>query len=56
MKDKLDKIPDPKKHQLISFIKSGIRIAGYGIIPFHLGFAVIVLILSEAIGIYEELV
>ena len=56
MKDKLNKIPDPTKHQFISFIKSGVRLAGYGIIPFHLEFAVTILILSEVIGIYEELV
>ena len=30
------KLPDPKAHQRISFIKSGIRIAGYIAIPFNL--------------------
>jgi len=50
------KHPDPKKHQLISFIKSAVRIIGYFIIPFNLTLAAIVLILSEAIGIIEELV
>jgi hypothetical protein len=50
------KHPDPKKHQQISFIKSGIRIAGYILIPFNLVIAASVLILSEIIGIYEELV
>jgi len=48
--------PDPKKHQSISFIKSGIRIAGYILIPFSLVAATLVLILSEIIGIIEELV
>ena len=48
--------PDAKKHQTISFIKSGIRIVGYIIIPFNLIAAAGVLILSELIGIYEELV
>lgn len=52
----LDKIPDPKKHQLISFIKSGIRIFGYFLLPFNLLFGAGVLILSEIVGIYEELV
>jgi hypothetical protein len=57
MKDnKLDKIPDPKLHQQISFIKSGLRILGYAIIPFSLVWATIFLILSEIIGIIEELV
>ena len=35
-KVKIDKIPDPKLHQQISFIKSGIRILGYACIPFSL--------------------
>ena len=52
----LDKLPDPKKHQLISFIKSGIRILGYLFIPFNIGVAVTLLVVSEAIGIVEELV
>ena len=44
------------KYQLISFIKSGIRILGYGLIPFSLVWATIILILSEVVGIVEELV
>ena len=53
---KLDKLPDPKLHQQVSFIKSGIRILGYGLIPFSLIWATIILILSEVVGIVEELV
>lgn len=49
-------IPDPKKHQTISFIKSGIRILGYFLLPFNLTLAAGILILSEIVGIYEELV
>ena len=49
-------IPDPKKHQIISFIKSGVRIVGYIFLPFSLEIATILLILSEIIGIKEELV
>ena len=52
----LDKLPDPKKHLIISFVKSGIRILGYIFIPFNLGVAVTLLIVSEAVGIVEELV
>ena len=52
----LDKLPDPKKHQIISFIKSGVRILGYIFIPFDLGAAVALLVVSEAVGILEELV
>ena len=57
MKDnKLEKIPDPKLHQQISFFKSGVRIIGYFFIPFNLVAATALLILSEVIGIVEELV
>jgi len=52
----LEKMPDQKWHQIISFIKSGVPIVGYGIIPFDLVAAAIVLIFSEVIGIIEELV
>ena len=52
----LDKLPDPKKHQIISFIKSGVRILGYIFIPFDLGAAVTLLVVSEVIGILEEMV
>ena len=52
----LKKLPNPQKHQIISFIKSSIRIIGYGFIPFNLVFAAGILILSEIIGITEELV
>ena len=48
--------PDAKKHQIISFIKSGIRILGYALIPFNLLWATAILILSEVVGIIEELV
>jgi|TARA_R110001583_G_scaffold70678_3_gene199795 hypothetical protein len=50
------KQPDAKLHQIISFIKSGIRILGYGFLVINLPIAVILLILSEAVGIIEELV
>ena len=52
----LDKLPDPKKHQIISFVKSGVRILGYLFIPLDLGAAVTLLVVSEAVGIIEELV
>ena len=50
------KYPDAKKHQIISFIKSGIRILGYALLPINLVASVIFLILSEIVGIIEELV
>jgi len=52
----LEHMPDQKLHQVISFIKSGIRILGYGLLLYNLPVAVGVLIFSEAIGIIEELV
>ncbi len=52
----LDKLPDPKLHQIISFVKSGVRILGYIFIPFNISVAVTLLIVSEAVGIIEELV
>jgi len=48
--------PDADMHQKISFIKSGVRILGYVFLPFSLVTATILLILSEIIGIIEELV
>ena len=48
--------PDAKKHQVVSFLKSAVRILGYGFIPFDLTTATIILILSEIVGIVEELV
>jgi len=53
---KIKHMPNQKWHKIISFIKSGIRILGYAIIPFNLVIATGVLILSEIIGIVEELV
>jgi len=48
--------PDAKKHQIVSFVKSGIRILGYIFIPFNIDVAVTLLIVSEAVGILEEMV
>lgn len=50
------KYPDARKHQFISFIKSTIRIIGYGLLVVNVPAAVGVLILSEAVGVIEELV
>jgi hypothetical protein len=54
---KLKEIPNPKLHQTISFIKSGIRIAAClaGIWGFYeIGF--LGLLMAEIVGIKEELV
>jgi len=52
----IDQMPNQKWHRRISFIKSGIRIVGYTLIPFNLIIATIVLVISEVVGIVEELV
>lgn len=52
----IDKMPNQKWHKIISFIKSGIRIVGYVLIPFDLVVAASVLVISEFIGIIEEMV
>ena len=49
-------MPDQRLHQLVSFFKSGVRIVGYFFIPFNLVAATALLILSEVVGIIEELV
>ena len=49
-------MPHPKCHKIVTFIKSGFRIVGYCFIPFSLDTATLLLILSEIIGIVEELV
>jgi hypothetical protein len=54
---KLDQLPDPKKHQHVSFVKSGVRIVAciLGFVGmYQVGF--LGLFLAELIGIYEELV
>ena len=52
----IDQMPDQKWHRIISFVKSGIRIVGYLAIPFNIVAAVSLLVVSEVVGIIEELV
>lgn len=49
-------LPDAYKHQMISFIKSGIRMIGYVFLPFDIVIATVILVLSEVVGVVEELV
>ena len=49
-------MPAQKWHRRISFFKSGIRIVGYVFIPFNLIAATALLVVSEVVGIIEELV
>ncbi len=52
----LNYMPNQRWHQIVSFVKSGVRLAGYCLLPFYFEVAVMTLVLSEAIGIIEELV
>jgi len=52
----IDQMPNQKWHRRISFLKSGIRIVGYLVIPVNILAAVALLVVSEAVGIIEELV
>jgi hypothetical protein len=53
---KINKHPDPKKHLIASLIKSLIRLLGYFALWYDISIAATLLILSEMIGIGEELV
>ena len=48
--------PDPRLHQLVSFLKSAVRISGYVALFWSVSLGAIILILSELVGIVEELV
>lgn len=48
------RIQDLRYHTTMSFIKSGIRIFGYIILSVDLFIGVVILVISEAIGIFEE--
>jgi hypothetical protein len=50
------KHPDPKQHQRISFLKSALRLIGYLLLLTEPIAAVTILVASEGLGIYEELV
>ena len=52
--DKPKQLPDAKKHQIISFIKSGIRILGYGLLIVNVPIAVGVDIKSKNMGSLRE--
>ena len=50
------KYPNAKLHQQISFLKSAVRITGYVALPFGIGLVAVILVISELIGVFEELV
>ena len=55
-RENLENMPNQKRHQIVSFIKSGVRLGGYFLLLFNLEVAVGILILSEMIGVIVELV
>ena len=50
------KYPNATKHFYVSILKSTVRIGGYVLLPFDIIAATIVLIISELIGVIEEMV
>ena len=53
----LEYMPNQKWHQIVSFIKSGMRIAATVVaVTYSLPLAFIILGIAEVVGIYEELV
>jgi hypothetical protein len=52
----IEYMPNQRWHQIISFIKSFVRLGGYCLLPFYFEAAVVTLIVSEVIGIAEEMV
>jgi Na+(H+)/acetate symporter ActP len=42
-------------HQAISFVKSALRFAGYILLVYSIGWAVGMLIVSEIVGVLEEI-
>lgn len=49
-------MPDQKLHRNVSFLKSAVRILGFGICWWSLDIGLTLLILAEVIGVGEELV
>jgi len=56
IKQNQEHMPNQKWHRIFSFVKSAIRILGYIVIPFDLPIAALILVFSEIVGIFEELV
>jgi len=55
-KKDLTYMPDQKLHRNVSFLKSAVRILGFGICWWSLDIGLTLLILAEVIGVGEELV
>jgi hypothetical protein len=50
-------LPDPRRHKIISFVKSGIRIVAFGFLAYYeIQAAAVLLLVAELVGIAEEMV
>lgn len=56
IKFEIFKQSNPQMKKIVSFTKSSIRVIGYICIPFNLTLACVSLIVSEGVGVIEELV
>jgi hypothetical protein len=50
-------MPDPRRHKIISFVKSGIRIVAFGFLAYYeIQAAAVLLLVAELVGVAEEMV
>lgn len=56
IKFEIFKQSDAQMKKVVSFTKSAIRVIGYVCIPFNLTLACVILVVSEGVGVIEELV
>ena len=48
-------LPDPRRHKIISFVKSGIRIVAFGFLAYYeIQAAAVLLVLAELIAVAEQ--
>jgi len=50
-------LPDPRRHRIISFVKSTIRVVAFGFLAYYeIQAAAVLLIVAELVGVAEEMV
>ena len=50
-------LPDPRRHKIISFVKSTIRIVAFGFLAYYeIQAAAVLLLVAELVGVAEEMV
>jgi len=48
-------MPDPRRHKIISFVKSGIRIVAFGFLAYYeIQAAAVLLVVAELIAVAEQ--